>query len=136
PDDARAEERRGAGSAEGRRDPIGERRGRARVVREAAVGVVASDLGALAEVLAARRAVRAGAARAAQPREAHARARLEARRPGARALDPADDLVAGDDRRPDERQLALDEEEDGATEAARADPDDDCVRARLVDRSP
>src|SRR5437867_650600 len=135
PDDARAEERRGVGIAEGRRDPIGERRGRDRVVREAAVGVVASELGALAEVLAARRAVRAGAARAAQPREAHARARLEARRPGARALDPADDLVAGNDRRPDERQVALDEVEVGATDAARADPDEDFVRARLGDRA-
>src|SRR2546430_17046558 len=99
---------------------MGDRGGRARVVREAAVGVVAGDLGALAEVLAARRAVRAGAARAAQPREAHARARLKARRPGARALDPADDLAAGNDRRPDERQVALDPGEAGATDAAPA----------------
>src|SRR3989454_7855614 len=136
PDDARAEERRGVGVAEGRRDRIGERRGRDRVVREAAVGVVASELGALAEVLAARRAVRAGAARAAQPREAHARARLEARRPGARALDPADDLVAGNDRRPDERQVALAEAEAGTTDAARADPGEDFLRPRLGDPAP
>src|SRR5439155_13438527 len=61
---------------------------------------------------------------------------LEPRRPWARALDPADDLVAGDDRRPDEREVALDEVEVGATNAARADPDEDFVGARLGDRAP
>src|SRR2546430_5162248 len=115
---------------------MGDGGGRDRVARDAAVGVVAGERGGLAGVLAARGAVRAGAAGGAQPREAHARARLEARRPGARALDPADDLVAGNDRRPDERQVALDEVEVGATDAARADPDEDFVRARLRDRPP
>src|SRR5207249_8025296 len=115
---------------EGRRDPVGERRRHDHVGGEAAVGVVPGELGPLAEVLAARRTARTGAARAAQPPDAHARARLEARRPGARALDRADDLVAEDDRRPDEWQVALDEVEIGATDAARGDPDEDLTRAR------
>src|SRR5256886_5145689 len=86
------------GVGEDGRDPVRERLGHDRVVGEAPVGVVAGDLGLLAEVLACRRAVRAGAARGAQPRDADTLARREASRPGPAAVDLAHDLVAGDDR--------------------------------------
>src|SRR5207245_135689 len=86
-------------------------------------------------VLACRRAVRAGATRAAPPREADTLARLEASRPGPAALDLAHDLVAGDDRRSHERQVALDDVKVGAADTTCGDPHADLAGARLGDRA-
>src|SRR5205814_5557458 len=100
-----------------------------RVIGESAVGVIAGELGALAEVLPPAAAGLAGAARPAEPRDPHAVAGLKAPRDRSRALDPADDLVSGHDGRPRGRQLALDDVQVGAAHAARAHADQDLARA-------
>src|SRR5439155_20998249 len=123
--------RRSLGVGEDPRNRVRERLGHQRGVAEAPAGVVAGELGPLAEDLAGRRAERAGATRAAQPRDADTLARREASRPGPAALDLAHDLVAGDDRRSHERQVALDDVEVGAADTACGDPHADLAGARL-----
>src|SRR5256885_1481347 len=71
----------------------------------------------------------AGTARRAEPRDPHAVAGLETLRARARALDSADNLVAGHDARSDGRELALDDVQVCATHAACAHADQDLAGA-------
>ena len=129
-DDARAQQRRRLHVAEHRGNRVRVLLVHHGVFREAAVGVPAGELGALAEVLAIRRAVEARPARVAQPRDADPIALAEASRVAAARHHAADRLVAGHQRRAQRRQLALDDVEVRATDRARADPDEDLARAR------
>jgi hypothetical protein len=134
-DDARAEKRRGLGIAEDRRNRVREALRHHRVVGEAAVGVIAAELGMLAEVLASALTRLAESTGVAQPRDAHTVAGLEAPCARAPALDSTDDLMARHDRWPDERELALDDVQIGAAHAARADADQDLAGFRRWRRS-
>ena len=91
--------------------------------RVAAVAVVAGEHGIVAEVLAAVAAIGTVAAGAPEPGNADASADREALDLRPQPRDPADDLVAGHDRRPDVGQLAVDDMQIGATDAAGLDPD-------------
>src|SRR5205807_9622416 len=120
-DDARAEERRGLGIAEDRRDRVREALRDDRVVGEATVGVISGELGVLAKILPPAPARLAESTGMTKPGDAHTVAGPEAPRARARALDPTDDLMARHDRRPDRRQLALDDVQIGATHRTGAD---------------
>ena len=91
--------------------------------RVAAVAVVAGERGIVAEVLAAVAAIGAVAAGAPEPRNADSSADREALDVRPRPQDPADNLVAGHDRRPHVGQLAVDDVQVGAADAAGFDPD-------------
>jgi hypothetical protein len=96
-----------------------------------AVDLVAGEAGVRTEVLAARAAVRASAARPAEPRHAHAVARREALDALALADDGADDLVAEDERQPGVGQLAVGHVQIRAADATGVDPDQHLIGARL-----
>src|SRR5206468_634075 len=134
-DDTGAEQRGRLGVAEHGWNRVGERLGGHRVVGEATVGVIPSELGALAQVLAPAAARVAGSTRLSEPRDAHALARLEAPRAPADPLDAADDLMARHDRRADERQLAFDDVQVGTAHAARAHAHEDLVGRRRGHRA-
>ena len=91
-----------------------------RVLRVAAVERVAGEARVVAEVLAPRPAVAARAAGPAQPRHADPLARREARRRPGRRRDRADDLVAQHQRQLRLGQLAVDDVQVGAADAAGA----------------
>ena len=93
-----------------------------RQLRVAAVELVAGEAGPLAEVLAAGAAVAALAAGPAEPRDPDPLPGLEALRPLPRPLDGADDLVAGDERQLRLGQVAVDDVEVGAADAAGVHP--------------
>ena len=99
--------------------------------RVAAVAVVAGEHGIVAEVLAAVAAIGAVAAGAPEPRNADSSADREALDVRPRPHDPADDLVAGHDRRPHVGQFAVDDVQVGATDAAGFDPDQQLRRPRF-----
>src|SRR5439155_20464309 len=87
-------------------------------LRVAAVDLIAGEARPVAEVLAAGAAVAALAARPAEPGNADAIRRLEAR---AARDDAADGLVAGDERQLRLGQLAVGGVQVGAAHAARRD---------------
>ncbi len=95
---------------------IGDRRG-----REAAVPAVAGEERAIAEVFVAARAIGADAAAMAEPRHADALAQAQSHDVAADRIDPADDLVAGDDRHDGIGQLAVDDVQIGPADAAGGD---------------
>jgi hypothetical protein len=92
------------------------------VLGEAAVQVVAGEASPLAEVLAARTAVAARAARPAEPRNPDAGAALDG---------GADDLVAEDERELRISQIAVRDVEVGATDAAGTDRHENLPCCRL-----
>ena len=92
-----------------------------RELGKAAIDLPAGEPRAVAEVLLAAEAVRADAAGIAEPRHAHARTSGEHIRAGPGAHDRADDLVAGDERQPVRRKLAVHDMEVRAADAASAD---------------
>ena len=94
-------------------------------LRVAAVEVVAREAGRLAEVLAAREAIAAGAVRPAEPRDAEP----------APVLGPADDLVPGDEWQLRVWELAVDHVEVGAADTAGRDAQQDLTRLRLRHRN-
>ena len=102
--------------------------------REPAVVVPAREARRDAEVLVAAPAVRAHAARVAQPRDADPLADREACRARTERVDRADDLVAGNDVGPARREVALGEVQVGAADAAHVDPHAQLARARARDR--
>ena len=120
-DQPRAEERGGFEVAE----PVGNREAEALVGDDplgvAAVDVVAGEAGAVAEVLPAARAEAALAARPAEPGHAEPAA----------VLGLADDLVAGHERQLRTRELAVDDVQVGAADAAGADAEQQLPRRRL-----
>ncbi len=89
--------------------------------RKAAVASVAGEEREVAEVLAPFQAERTPPAGARQPADAYARPN---RQRGALPdrLDHADDLMPGNDRKRDLRQLAVDDVQIGAADAAGLDP--------------
>ena len=89
----------------------------------AAVEVIAGEAGVVAEVLAAGAAVAALAVGPAEPGDADAVAGREALRPLARAGDGADDLVARHQRQRRLAELAVEDVQVGAADAAGADRD-------------
>ena len=97
---------------------------------EAAVPGVTGEQRRVAKVLARVEAIGAVAAGMAEPGHADARAELQTDAVAGR-LDPADDLVAGDDRQLRVRQFAVDDMQIGAADAAGLDPHADLPRARL-----
>ncbi len=96
-----------------------------RIFGVASVDGVAGEARGIAQVLAARAAIGATATRRAEPRHAHPFADLEAADPGSDGDDVPDDLVAGDDMRLGMRQVAVNDVQIGAADAARCDPDQD-----------
>jgi len=92
-----------------------------RPLRVAAVQVVAREANRLAEVLAPREAVAAGAVRPAEPRNAEP----------APVLGAADDLVPGNERELRIGQLAVDDVEVSAADAAGGHPKQDLPLLRL-----
>ena len=98
-----------------------------RVLRVAAVEVVAGEARAVAEVLAARAAVAARRRRSSRATARRARS-AAARRP------LADDLVAGHERQLRVRQLAVDDVQIGAAHAAGVDAHQHLPRPRLGNR--
>src|SRR5262249_47304882 len=87
-------------------------------LRVAAVDLVPGEAGALAEVLAAGPAEPALAARPAEPGDAHAVAGLEALGPLPARDDLAGDLMAGDERELRLGEVAVDDVQVGAADAA------------------
>jgi hypothetical protein len=122
PDQARAQERRRLEILV----PVGQREAEALVGHRhlgvAAVDVVARESGAVAEVLAARAAEAAGAVGPSEPRHADSLARREALAAGGHA---PDDLVAGDEWELRLRELAVDDMDVGAADAAGGDLEQD-----------
>src|SRR5262249_54031691 len=108
---------------------------RAHAVGVAAVDVPAGEARCDAEVLVAADAEAALAARAPEPRDADAVPRRERDDARAAALHAADDLVPGHDHGPLRRELALDDVQVGATDAARLDADEHLAGGRLRDRA-
>ena len=96
----------------------------------AAVAGVAGELGMVAEILAAVVAIEAMPAGVREPGNADPLADREAFDAGAEPLDEADDLVAGNDRQPLVRQLAVDDVQIGAADAAGLDADQQLRRPR------
>ena len=97
---------------------------------EAAVARVAIEQRRVAQILAPAGAIAAMAAGVAEPGRADPRANSE-RHAGADRLDPADDLVPRHDRQLGVRQLAVDDMQIGAADAAGLDPQSDFARPRL-----
>src|SRR5215211_281957 len=87
-------------------------------LRVAAVAVIARELGARAEILAAGEAVLALAARPAQPGHADPVAYREALRPVPRRQHAADDLMTGHERQLRSVELAVDDVQVGAADTA------------------
>ena len=116
-DDAPAEQRCGGEVV----DRVGQSHGHIRSHRgelgKAAVAIPACERRLGAEVLAALETAPAVPARAGQPRHTRAVAGRPSRDAGAQGLDPADDLVAGHDRKPPRRQIALGDLQVGAANA-------------------
>ncbi len=144
-DDAGAEQRSCRHRRHAGRETVDEPGRRHRVLGEAAVDVPAGEQRVLAEVLLAARAEPAGPVGLVQPRHADAvaggerrRARLAARsdelRAGPERHHLADDLVSGDDGRAVRRQLALQDVQVGAADAAGQHPQEDLARTRLGHR--
>ena len=121
-DEARAQQRGGLVVREAVRDREAEPLVGHRVLGEAAVDVAAGEARAGAEVLAAAAAVRALAARPSEPRDADT--------PAVR-LDAGDDLVAEDARRMRDVDLAVEEVQVGAADAAGEHPQQELARTRL-----
>ena len=144
-DDAGAEQRGRRHGGHAGRQTVDEPGRRHRVLGEAAVDVPAGEQRVLAEVLLAARAEAAGLVGLVQPRHADAvaggerrRARLAARRDalgaGSERDDLADDLMAGHHGRAVRRQLALEDVQVGAADAAGQHPQQDLARTRLGHR--
>ena len=91
----------------------------------AAVGRVAGEARVVAEILASAPARLARSARPAEPRDPDTITGPEPSRVRSGAHDTADDLMAGHDRRADERKLAFDDVQIGSTDSAGADADQD-----------
>jgi len=119
-------------------DEIGRRDG---VLGVSAVGVIAGELGRLAEIFLSLGAEAALAARVAQPGDAHPPANLQrlrnrkrlmrSRKRRTQLVDRADDLVAGDDRQLLLGQIPLDHVQVGAADRATADANPHLARGRL-----
>ena len=144
-DDAGAEQRSCSHRRHAGRETVDEPGRRDRVLGEAAVHVPAGEERVLAEVLLPAPAEAAGLVGLVQPRHADAvadgerrRARGAARRDEVRARperhDLADDLMTGDDGRAVRRQLALEDVQVGAADAAGQHPQEDLARTRLGHR--
>ena len=144
-DDAGAEQRGRRHRRHAGRQTVDEPGRRHRVLGEAAVDVPAGEQRVLAQVLLAAVAEAAGLVGLVQPRHADAvadgerrRARLAARRDelgaGSEGDDLADDLMAGHDGRAVRRQLALQDVQVGAADAAGQHPQQDLARTRLGHR--
>jgi hypothetical protein len=114
-DDARAEQRGDVGIVEARRQWNGEIGANRHILRIAAVHRVAGKYGMIAEVLHLVAAEPAIAVHAAHPGDAHARSDGQVR--GCAFHHFADDLMAGNNARPDGRQIAFDDVEIGAADA-------------------
>jgi hypothetical protein len=121
-DDAGAEERRGRLVGENRGDGVRKVLAHQGLLRITAVLVPAGVTRGAAQVLVAAPAVGAGAAGEAQPGDPHALADREPRAARAERLDGAHHLVAGHERQPARRQVALDDVQIGAAHAAGRDP--------------
>ncbi len=135
-DDAGAEQRSCRHRRHAGRETVDEPGRRQRVLGEAAVHVPAGEERVLAEVLLPAPAEAAGLVGLVQPRHADAvahgerrRSRLAARRDelrtGTERHDLADDLMAGNDGRAVRRQLALEDVQVGAADAAGQHPQED-----------
>ena len=144
-DDAGAEQRSCRHRRHAGRQTIDEPGRRHRVLGEAAVHVPAGEERVLAEVLLPAPTEPAGLVGLVQPGDADAvacgerrRARLAARRDdlcaGTERHDLADDLVAGNDGRAVRRQLALQDVQVGAADAAGQHPQEHLARTRLGHR--
>ena len=86
--------------------------------------MVAGEARVAAQILAPARAVLARAARVPEPRNADPIADVQMRHAVTYHVDEADDLMSGDDRDLNGRQVAVDDVEIGAADAARANADD------------
>ena len=129
-DQSGAEQRRG-GDRVARRRQLQRERGLGDEVRGvAAVAGVAGELGMVAKILAALVAIEAMAAGVRQPGNADPLADGEILDPGAEPLDQADHLVAGNDRQPRIGQLAVDDVQIGAADAAGFDANQQLAPAR------
>jgi hypothetical protein len=129
-DEAGAEQRRRLLIGKGRRNGetvalVGDRVGGI-----AAVARIAGEAGSLAEILAARNAEAAGAARPSEPRHADARAERELLGARAARRDRADDLVAEHERQLRMRELAVIDVQIGAADAAGVNGDQDLALPR------
>ena len=144
-DDAGAQQRGRRHGGHAGRQTVDEPGRRHRVLGEAAVDVPAREQRVLAEVLLPAAAETAGLVGLVQPRHADAvaggerrRARLAARRDelgaGSEGDDLADDLMAGHHGRAVRRQLALQDVQVGAADAAGQHPQQDLARTRLGHR--
>jgi hypothetical protein len=115
--------------------PLAERKCEARIGHGrgciAAIAGVAGEQRLIAEVLTLHPAVGTGTVGVAQPRDADPLADLQAPHGGADRIDPADDLVPGNHRHLRVRQLAVNDVQVRAADAARQHPDADLVRRRL-----
>src|SRR6266540_2581232 len=129
-DEAGAEERRGLGIGIAVRDREGVPRVHHGCLREASVEVVPGEARPLAQILAPRAAGAADAARPAEPRDADAVAGREPTGARAECLDPPHHLVPEDERQLGMWQLAVDDVEVGAADAARGDLDPELPRSR------
>jgi hypothetical protein len=96
----------------------------------AAVDVVAGEAGVLTEVLAAALAVAAGAVGPAEPGDSDAVALVESGGALSARGDPTHDLVAGNQRQLRPVELAVDDVEVSAADAARMDLDHDLPETR------
>src|SRR6185312_11597782 len=121
-DDSRAEQRRDLDVVHRRRKRNGEIGARARVLRVSAVTIVSGVDRSVAEILAARTAVRARTIGAAEPRDADALSHERGVDAVAGSRNFADHLMAGDDRIAVRRQLFIDDMQIGAADAAGPHP--------------
>ena len=130
-DDAGAEQRRDLARRQRRGHAIHERRRRHGVLGEAAVHVPAGEARLEAEVLVAARAEAARAAGAVQPGDPDAIAGAPRRDARPAARDAADHLMTGHDLRALRRELALDDVQVGAADAAHLDAHQHLAGPRL-----
>src|SRR5207249_3534153 len=117
-DDPGAEERRRGEIGEPPGDPIDEGFGCDHVLSVAAVGAPAGEERIVAEILAARAAILAVAAGSVEPGDADSLSWSEAVCARAAGVDRSDDLMAGDHGRAARLELALDDVQGRATDAA------------------
>jgi hypothetical protein len=133
-DEAGAEQRRCSDVVQSRRQRKAIARIGDRVLGIAAVDRIAGETRALAEILAPGAAIGARAAGEAEPGHADAHPRLQAAHTLAERLNVADDLMPGNQRQLGFRQLAVDDVEIGAADAASGDAQPHLLRTGLGQR--
>ena len=103
--------------------------------RETPIARISGEDRMVAQVFPVHAAIRTDAAGVAEPRDTDALAHCQPFHAGSDRIDPADDLVTGDDRHVRVWKFAIDDMQIRPADAARGDLDPNLPRARAADRA-